>query len=105
MPAAFYVTMPSGQSYSTQEIEQCAEWWAKLEQTGRWWMVTEVYPTNDIKERVRVATAPFRDHFNGFTNQWLVEFCFIAHGSTEIEARILVMRSMQRAGKKKPSPY
>lgn len=100
MPFAIFVKMPSGESYDANEVRACTQWWVRLEATGRWWMVTEVYPNNPINERVRVAIAPYTGSIEDVVNDaHHVEAVFISHGSTEAEARILTMRRMQAVGK------
>ena len=89
-PLHIMQTMPSGLEYDVREIRACVRWWRRLEVSQRWWMLTSVYPQNPIQSRFRAGIGPYGQ--TTASGEPVVPFAIIANGSTEIEARIHVMR-------------
>jgi hypothetical protein len=83
-----YGVMPSGIKYHQREIAAAEKWWFDMVATARWWMATQVYPTNPVASRVRAAIGP--------VDESGIPFAIVAFGSTEVEAKIHVMRQVAK---------
>lgn len=94
-PLHIFAVMPSGLEYHQREIDLCEKWWFDLVATGRWWMATMVYPKNVVTHRVRAAVGPYSGQLD-LDGHPVVHFAIIAFGSTEIEAKIHVMRQVTK---------
>ena len=87
--------MPSGLRYDEREINAAEKWWFEMANTARWWMAVQIYPTNPVASRVRAAIGPYSGKLNLLGGP-LIEFAIIAFGSTEVEAKIHVMRQIAK---------